>query len=295
MHVAHACARTPPLLHTHTHTHTHAQTHTHTHSNTLHPKVTDIVICNGKLAVSVSYKTSTNAQLRGRAWFFAVGEAPLLLGFTTLGFLPDSLTWSADCGTLLASNEAEPNSYGQATSFDPEGSVSVVDVSFEGRHRRKAAATCADAGAVSCIRHRCRPQAAAGLLLRRAAGCKMPRTAVRQTHNQRRACRTPHFENILCAPNPLAGRRPSFSTLRAQAPATHACALLSGRRFSRNSTPRRPSCAPRECAFMAPTRPSLRWACLARTTHLLPSCLGFAIVACRATSGTRATPLGLHS
>ncbi|KIY99412.1 hypothetical protein MNEG_8547 [Monoraphidium neglectum] len=94
------------------------------------PEVTDIVICNGKLAVSVSYKTSTNAQLRGRAWFFAVGEAPLLLGFTTLGFLPDSLTWSADCGTLLASNEAEPNSYGQATSFDPEGSVSVVDTKF---------------------------------------------------------------------------------------------------------------------------------------------------------------------
>lgn len=49
-----------------------------------------------------------------------------VLGTATVGALPDMLTFSPDGKYLLVANEGEPNSYGQAGSVDPEGSVSVI-------------------------------------------------------------------------------------------------------------------------------------------------------------------------
>jgi len=49
-------------------------------------------------------------------------------GPITVGALPDQITFTPDGTTLLTANEGEPNSYGQADSVDPEGSVSIIDV-----------------------------------------------------------------------------------------------------------------------------------------------------------------------
>ncbi|WP_291298849.1 choice-of-anchor I family protein [Elioraea sp.] len=45
-----------------------------------------------------------------------------------VGALPDMITFSPDGTKLLTANEGEPNSYNQADSVDPEGSVSIIDV-----------------------------------------------------------------------------------------------------------------------------------------------------------------------
>ena len=60
------------------------------------------------------------------AFFDAKGtalRAPIVLGGT-----PDMLTFTHDGKWLLVANEGEPNSYGEADSVDPEGSVSVIDM-----------------------------------------------------------------------------------------------------------------------------------------------------------------------
>ena len=46
----------------------------------------------------------------------------------TVGSLPDMLVFSPNGKWLLVANEGEPNSYNQADSVDPDGSVSVIDM-----------------------------------------------------------------------------------------------------------------------------------------------------------------------
>lgn len=58
------------------------------------------------------------------ALFDATTLAPL--GQATVGALPDMLTFTPDGSTLLVANEGEPNA---DYSVDPEGSISVVDIS----------------------------------------------------------------------------------------------------------------------------------------------------------------------
>ncbi|KAI8473100.1 MAG: hypothetical protein J3K34DRAFT_412218 [Monoraphidium minutum] len=112
-------------------------------------EVTDVTTCGGKLAVSVGYKNATSgAHMRGRVFFYGGDDMSTLLGFVEVGYLPDSITWNADCSVLLAANEAEANSYGQADSFNPEGSVSVVEVKW---FDSVAASTC---GALVCTVHK---------------------------------------------------------------------------------------------------------------------------------------------
>ena len=51
-----------------------------------------------------------------------------VLRTATVGALPDMVTFTPDGGRLLVANEGEPDCYG-AGCTDPEGSVSIVDVS----------------------------------------------------------------------------------------------------------------------------------------------------------------------
>lgn len=75
------------------------------------------------LAVQASDKTKPGRLVVLRASDYAV------LGTATVGALPDMVTFTPDGKILLLANEGEPNSYGLADSVDPEGSISVVDVS----------------------------------------------------------------------------------------------------------------------------------------------------------------------
>lgn len=75
------------------------------------------------LAVQAVDKTQPGRLIVLRASDYAV------LGTATVGALPDMVTFTPDGKTLLLANEGEPNSYGLPDSVDPEGSISVVDVS----------------------------------------------------------------------------------------------------------------------------------------------------------------------
>jgi hypothetical protein len=75
------------------------------------------------LAVQASDKTKPGRLIVLRASDYAV------LGTAVVGALPDMVTFTPDGKTLLLANEGEPNSYGLPDSVDPEGSISVVDVS----------------------------------------------------------------------------------------------------------------------------------------------------------------------
>jgi uncharacterized repeat protein (TIGR01451 family) len=87
-----------------------------------------VAVKNGIVAVAYAIQnTTTNAQEAGRVSFYraATGE---FLNSVTVGALPDMLTFTPDGTKVLVANEGEPNSYGQANSVDPEGSVSIINL-----------------------------------------------------------------------------------------------------------------------------------------------------------------------
>jgi uncharacterized protein len=87
-----------------------------------------VAVKNGVVAVAYAIRnTSTGAQLRGRVSFYSSDGT--FLNSVEVGYLPDMLTLTADGTKVLVANEGEPNSYGEAGSFDPEGSVSIIDIS----------------------------------------------------------------------------------------------------------------------------------------------------------------------
>lgn len=103
-----------------------------------------VAIKGGIVAVAYEIKdATTNAHEPGRVSFFNAADGSFI-NAVTVGYLPDMLTFSPDGKKVLVANEGEPNSYGQATSFDPEGSVSIIDLSAG-----VAAATVANAGFAS--------------------------------------------------------------------------------------------------------------------------------------------------
>lgn len=86
-------------------------------------------IKNGILAVAYGVQNSTTlAQQPGRVGFY-IAASSTYIHDVTVGYLPDMVIFSPDGSKVLTANEGEPNSYGQPDSFDPEGSVSIIDIS----------------------------------------------------------------------------------------------------------------------------------------------------------------------
>ncbi|BCL34293.1 choice-of-anchor I family protein [Nostoc sp. MS1] len=87
-----------------------------------------VAVKNGTVAVAYAIRNTTNnAQLLGRVSFFNAADGTFL-NSVEVGYLPDMLTFTPDGTKVLTANEGEPNSYGQANSFDPEGSVSIINL-----------------------------------------------------------------------------------------------------------------------------------------------------------------------
>ncbi|MDO6387479.1 choice-of-anchor I family protein [Uliginosibacterium sp. 31-12] len=92
------------------------------------------------LAIEASPKTGNGIVALVRA------SDLVTLGTATVGALPDMLTYSPDGKYLLVANEGEPNSYGQADSVDPEGSVSVITLGALGPTVRSVSMSVTSAG-----------------------------------------------------------------------------------------------------------------------------------------------------
>ena len=83
-----------------------------------------VAVKNGVVAVAVE---SSNKQAPGTVAFYDLDGN--FLKAVTVGALPDMLTFTPDGQKILVANEGEPNSYNQPNSVDPEGSVSIIDIS----------------------------------------------------------------------------------------------------------------------------------------------------------------------
>lgn len=80
-----------------------------------------VAVANGIVAVAVEAAPRTDPGVV--AFFNAAGN---FLGQVTVGALPDMVTFTPDGMTLLVANEGEPS---DDYTIDPEGSVSIIDLS----------------------------------------------------------------------------------------------------------------------------------------------------------------------
>ncbi|MBK9735089.1 MAG: choice-of-anchor I family protein [Saprospiraceae bacterium] len=88
-----------------------------------------VAIKNGIVAVAYAIQDITTlAHQVGRVSFYTASTAAFL-NSVAVGFLPDMVTFTPDGNKVLTADEGEPNSYGQGNSFDPVGSVSIIDIS----------------------------------------------------------------------------------------------------------------------------------------------------------------------
>lgn len=88
-----------------------------------------VAVHNNRLAASFAIiNKTTRAQQPGRVTFYNATNGAVQKS-VTVGYLPDMVTFTSDGKKLLTANEAEPNGYNQPDSFDPEGSISIVDLS----------------------------------------------------------------------------------------------------------------------------------------------------------------------
>ncbi len=83
--------------------------------------ITSIAVKNGIIAVA---SPNTNPQQNGSVVFFDINGN--FLKQVTVGALPDMITFSPDGTKVMTANEGEPN---DAYTVDPEGTVSIVDIS----------------------------------------------------------------------------------------------------------------------------------------------------------------------
>ncbi len=90
-----------------------------------------VATSNGIIAASYAVvNATTKAQQPGRVTFYTAATGAVL-NSVTVGYLPDMITFTPDGMKLLAANEGEANSYNDVMfpSFDPEGSVSIINLS----------------------------------------------------------------------------------------------------------------------------------------------------------------------
>lgn len=84
--------------------------------------ITSIAVKNG--IVAVASPNGTNAQQNGSVVFFDTNGN--FLKQVNVGVLPDMITFTPDGMKVMTANEGEPN---DAYTVDPEGSVSIIDIS----------------------------------------------------------------------------------------------------------------------------------------------------------------------
>lgn len=83
---------------------------------------TSVAVANGVLVAAVPQGADDTAP--GKVLFFDTDGA--LLSQVTVGALPDMVTFSPNGALALTANEGQPN---QSYTYDPDGSISVIDVS----------------------------------------------------------------------------------------------------------------------------------------------------------------------
>ncbi|WP_172279895.1 choice-of-anchor I family protein [Chryseobacterium sp. LAM-KRS1] len=83
--------------------------------------ITSIAVKNGIIAVS---SPNVNPQQNGSVIFFDINGN--FLKQITVGALPDMITFTPDGTKVITANEGEPN---DAYTVDPEGSISIIDIS----------------------------------------------------------------------------------------------------------------------------------------------------------------------
>ena len=83
--------------------------------------INSIAVHDGIIAVAIE---NSNAQENGRIVFF--NPDGVYVNEVTAGAMPDMITFSKDYTKVITANEGEPNSN---YSADPEGSITVVDIS----------------------------------------------------------------------------------------------------------------------------------------------------------------------
>ncbi|MFT6861506.1 MAG: hypothetical protein ACJAVK_000058, partial [Akkermansiaceae bacterium] len=92
-------------------------------SNRLELSPNSVSVANGIVAVAIARKnTETGNPVPGLVAFFNTDGEHLVS--TRVGFLPDMVTFTPDKRSLVVANEGEPN---DDSTFDPEGSVSIID------------------------------------------------------------------------------------------------------------------------------------------------------------------------
>lgn len=84
---------------------------------------TSVDFKNGVLAVAIP---NANPQLNGTVLLASTATTPLSFNQITVGALPDMVKFSPNGNYLVVANEGEPN---DDYTVDPEGSVSVIDLS----------------------------------------------------------------------------------------------------------------------------------------------------------------------
>jgi hypothetical protein len=83
--------------------------------------ITSVAVKNGYVAVA---SPNTDETLNGSVVFFDTNGT--FIKQVTVGALPDMITFSPDGTKVITANEGQPN---DSYSIDPEGSVSVIDIS----------------------------------------------------------------------------------------------------------------------------------------------------------------------
>jgi len=79
----------------------------------------------GIVAVALAVKDDLNNQEIGQVQFFNAADGSYIRT-VNVGYLPDMVTFTPDGTKVLTANEGEPN---ESYTSDPEGSVSIIDIS----------------------------------------------------------------------------------------------------------------------------------------------------------------------